>query len=80
MKKVLMIATQDFINDTSDGGKKCSFRNWKLLQDVFDKENVTLIIYTDKEEIYENVIKVKSEITYLYILSLSFYHIYLQML
>lgn len=60
MKKVLMIATQEFLNDTSDGGKKCSFRNWKLLQDVFGNENVTLIMYTDKDEIDGNVVRLKN--------------------
>ena len=43
MTKVLMIASQDIVNDLSDGGKHGSNRNWNLLCDVFGRENVWLI-------------------------------------
>lgn len=45
--KVLMVATQEIIDDLSDGGKKVSNRNYELLKRVFGEEKVNLIMYTN---------------------------------
>lgn len=49
-KKVLMIATQEIVSDQSDGGKKGSNRNWRMLKDIFGVQNITLIMYTNNAE------------------------------
>lgn len=46
-RKVLMIATQEIVNDLSDGGKRVSNRNWRLLRDIFGTQNITLVMYTN---------------------------------
>ena len=51
MKKILMVATQEMVNDLSDGGKRVTNRNWNLLCDVFGKENVYLVMMTNSENI-----------------------------
>lgn len=45
--KVLMVATQEIVDDISDGGKRVSNRNYELLKRVFGEEKVTLIMYTN---------------------------------
>lgn len=55
-RKVLMIATQEIVNDLSDGGKRVSNRNWKLLKDIFGLQNVTLVMYTNSNEYSDDYI------------------------
>lgn len=47
--KVLMVAMQEIVEDLSDGGKRASNRNWKLLKDIFGNHNVTLVMYTNNK-------------------------------
>ncbi len=42
-KKVLMISSQNIITNLSDGGKRVSNRNWRLLCDIFGWDNVRLV-------------------------------------
>lgn len=61
MAKVLMIATQEILSDLSDGGKKVSNRNYRLLCDVFGKENVFLVMCTnDRERKQDHLLRVKA--------------------
>lgn len=48
-KKILMVATQEIVNDLSDGGKRGSNRNWRLLKDIHG-EGITLVMYTNNTE------------------------------
>ena len=45
--KVIMIASQEIIEEQSDGGKKGSFRNFELLKEVFGVSNVYICMFTD---------------------------------
>ncbi len=47
MKKVLFVCGQEFILDQTDGGKKCSYRNFTMLQDVYGKKNAYAYIFTN---------------------------------
>ena len=47
-KKVLIICGQEIILEQNDGGKKCSYRNFELFQQVFGVDNVYLIMFTNK--------------------------------
>ena len=56
--KVLMVAVQEIVEDLSDGGKRGSNRNWKLLKDIFGNQNVTLVMYTNHNRCsYTNIIR-----------------------
>lgn len=44
--KVLVICGQEIIEDRSDGGKQCSYKNYELLKQIFGKENVYLCMFT----------------------------------
>ena len=60
-KKVLIVCGQEILHERNDGGKKCSYRNYELCQEVFGKKNVYLCMFTNyvcKEE--ENVIRLLS--------------------
>lgn len=47
MKKVLFVCGQEFILDQKDGGKKCAYRNYCLLKEVYGEENVYAYIFTN---------------------------------
>ena len=47
-KKVLIICGQEIIYERNDGGKKGSYKNYELFQNVFGKQNVFLYIMTNK--------------------------------
>lgn len=47
MKKVLFICGQEFILDQKDGGKKCAYRNYNMLKEIYGKENVYVYIFTN---------------------------------
>lgn len=55
-RKVLMIATCNFLTAHNDGGRQVSYNNYKLLCDIFGKENVILCMITNDEVMEENVI------------------------
>lgn len=46
-RKVLYICGQEMLLDRRDGGKKCSYRNYKMLCEVYGEENVFAYIFTD---------------------------------
>ena len=50
MKKVLFVCGQECILNQSDGGKKCSYRNYIMLQEVYGANNVYARIYTNLYE------------------------------
>lgn len=45
--KVLMVASQEIIEEQSDGGKKVSFRNYELLKEIFGAFNVYICLFTN---------------------------------
>lgn len=47
MKKILMIATCNFITNHNDGGRQCSYRNYDFLCQTFGKDNVMLYMITN---------------------------------
>lgn len=55
-RKVLMIATCNFLTVHNDGGRQVSYNNYKLLCDIFGKENVLLCMITNDEATDEQVI------------------------
>lgn len=56
MKKVLMIATCNFLTNHNDGGRQCSYRNYKLLCEIFGADNVQVcMIANDAVEKADNV-------------------------
>lgn len=57
-KKVLIICGQEIILERNDGGKQCSYRNYRLLQQVFGEENVCLCMLTNcGEQSEKNIIR-----------------------
>jgi glycosyltransferase involved in cell wall biosynthesis len=48
--QILMLASQEILINQNDGGKRVSYRNYKMLQDIFGQENVSLIMYTNNRE------------------------------
>lgn len=58
-KKVLIVCGQEIFSGKNDGGRKGSLKNYKLLQEVFGKENVYLCVTTNQEgKSEQNVIRV----------------------
>ncbi len=56
MKKILMIASCNFLVNPNDGGRQCSYRNYSALCRVFGKENVHVcMISNDKMEKQDNI-------------------------
>ncbi len=49
MKKILMIATCNFLTNRSDGGRQCSYRNYSVLCQIFGKENVYICMISNDE-------------------------------
>ncbi len=47
-QRILIVCGQEIIQERNDGGKKCSYRNYELFQQVFGKENVYLCMLTNK--------------------------------
>ena len=57
--KILIICSQEIIYERNDGGKKCSFRNYELFRQVFGKENVYLLMFTNcKHQNEENIYRI----------------------
>lgn len=46
-KKILYVCGQEMILDRRDGGKKCSYRNYMMLREIYGDENVFAYIFTD---------------------------------
>lgn len=49
MKKVLMVSTQEFIQNRKDGGKLCAYRNYEMLKSVYSPQNIFLYIFGNEE-------------------------------
>ena len=49
MKKILMVATCNFLTNRNDGGRQCSYRNYDILCQIFGVENVYLYMITNDE-------------------------------
>lgn len=54
-KKILFMAGHEFLYNPQNGGQKCSLRNYRLMQEIFGKENVFLCIFSNYR--YENLEK-----------------------
>lgn len=60
-KKVLVICSQEIIEEQNDGGKKCSFRNYELFNSIFGNENVFLCLLTNnKAEDLQNIFRLSA--------------------
>lgn len=53
MKKVLLVTGKEFITEQSDGGRKCTYRNYEMLREIYGRQNVFAYIFT-KEDISVN--------------------------
>lgn len=52
MKKILIVCGQDFISHQNDGGKKCCYRNYKMLKHAYGPENVYVCLLTNESGEY----------------------------
>ena len=60
-KRILFVATQEILLEKNDGGKKCSYRNWRLFVDLLGANNVTLMMMSNYKDWGEpNVIRLKA--------------------
>lgn len=46
MKKILLITGKEFILSQGDGGRKCTYRNYEILKEIYGEENVFVYIFT----------------------------------
>lgn len=46
MKKILLVAGKEFILEQGDGGRKCIYRNYQILREIYGEENVYTYIFT----------------------------------
>ncbi len=60
--KVLMVSTQEIIEERNDGGKKASYRIYELIKKVFGNDNIFLCMYTNHKSVLENpkIVRLKS--------------------
>lgn len=49
MKKILMIATCNFLLNPNDGGRQCSYRNYSVLCQVFGEKNVRVCMISNED-------------------------------
>lgn len=58
MKKILLVTGKEYILKQSDGGRKCTYRNYEILREIYGEQNVYTYIFTNEyRESDTNVIR-----------------------